>query len=143
MSNQSDVKRVMIIGVSPAGASVSGTAILVDVSRTTVSRIITAYTHLSSVPSVKRKSVQKLKLKGSERWVMKGIVTRQDCTVTENVKMNIHLQNLVFMKTMQREPHTANIYDKVAIPKALASTWNAGDSGVETPNTGHDCKGNK
>ncbi|GFV57360.1 hypothetical protein TNCV_1657421 [Trichonephila clavipes] len=67
MSNQSDVKRVMIIGVSPAEASVSGTAILVDVSRTTVSRIITAYTHLSSVPSVKRKSVQKLKLKGSER----------------------------------------------------------------------------
>ena len=56
MSDLSDVKKGMIIGACFTGASVFRTTNLVGVSRTTVSRVISAYTNLDKVPSAKHNS---------------------------------------------------------------------------------------
>ncbi|GFX46297.1 hypothetical protein TNCV_1372391 [Trichonephila clavipes] len=66
----------MIIGVL-AGAFVSRTANLVGVSRTTVSRVITAYTNLDEVSSAKNDSGRDSKLKDHERRVLKRIVAQR------------------------------------------------------------------
>ncbi len=51
MSNLSDVKRGTIIGARFTGESISRTANLVGVSRTTVSRVMTAYINMGKVSS--------------------------------------------------------------------------------------------
>ncbi len=74
LSELSDVERGMIIGARLAGASVSRTANIVSVSRTTVSRVMTAYTNLGKVSSAKHNSGRKSKLKDAVRRVLKRIV---------------------------------------------------------------------
>ncbi|GFX00342.1 uncharacterized protein TNCV_1273361 [Trichonephila clavipes] len=100
--------------------SVSRTANLVGVSRTIVPKAITAYTNLCEVSSVKHKRGQKTKLKDRERRVLKRIVTQKCKTTLPRItyKMNIHLQNPVSMKTIQRELHAAGIHGRLAILKA-------------------------
>ncbi|GFT27018.1 hypothetical protein TNCV_4675471 [Trichonephila clavipes] len=71
MSDLSGVKRRIIIGVRLVGAPVSRNANLVGVSRTTVSRVRTAYTNLGKLSSVKHNRGQKLKLKNRERLVLR------------------------------------------------------------------------
>ncbi|GFU85069.1 transposable element Tc1 transposase [Trichonephila clavipes] len=117
----------MVIGARLAGASVSRAANLVGVLRTTVSRVITAYTNLDKVSSEKHNSGRKLKLKDRDRRVLKRIVTRNCKTTLPQItsEMNTHLLNPVSMKTIQRELHTANIYGRVAIRKPLVTGRNA------------------
>lgn len=127
MSDLSDLKRGMIIGARLAGASVSRTANLVGVSRTTVSRTLSAYTKLGKVSSAKHNSGRKSKLSDRDRRVLKRIVARKRKTTLPVItsEMNTHLQNPVSMKTIQRELHAANIHGRVAIPKPLVSARNA------------------
>ncbi|GFV16105.1 transposable element Tc1 transposase [Trichonephila clavipes] len=70
----SDVKIGMIIGIRLTGVSMSRTVKLVGVSRTTVSRVITAYTNMGKVTSVKNSSGRKSMLKDCERRVLKRTV---------------------------------------------------------------------
>ncbi|GFS61463.1 transposable element Tc1 transposase [Trichonephila clavipes] len=122
MCDLSDMKRGMIIG-----ASMSRTANLVGVLRTTVSRVMTAYTNLGKVSSAKYNSRGKLKLEHRDRRVLKRIVARNRKTILPQITsdMNTHLLNPVSMKTIPRELHTANIRGRVAIRKPLVSGWNA------------------
>ncbi|GFX93614.1 hypothetical protein TNCV_1587911 [Trichonephila clavipes] len=68
------------------GLSMSRTANLVGVLRTTVLRVITAYMHLRIVSSAKHNSGQKLKLKDRDRWVLKSPQKTQDYTDADNVR---------------------------------------------------------
>ncbi|GFW41463.1 transposable element Tcb1 transposase [Trichonephila clavipes] len=117
----------MVIGARLAGTSVFRIANLVGVSRTTVSRIMTAYTNLGKVSSAKHNSGRMLKLKDRDRRVLKRIVARNRKTTLSQItfEMNTHLLNPVSMKTIQRELHTANIHGRVAIRKPLVSGRNA------------------
>jgi transposase len=88
-----DVKRAMVIGIGLAGASVSGTANLVGVSKITGSSVMTAYTNLGKVSSAKYNSGRKSKLKDRDRQVLKWIVTRNPNTKLPQImsEMNTHL----------------------------------------------------
>ncbi|GFX53717.1 transposable element Tcb1 transposase [Trichonephila clavipes] len=59
--------------------------------------------------------------------MLKRIVTRNRKTTLPQItsEMNNHLLNPVSIKTIQRELHTANIHDRVAIRKPLVSGRNA------------------
>ncbi|GBO33698.1 hypothetical protein AVEN_67242-1 [Araneus ventricosus] len=114
----SDVQRGMIFGALLAGAPVSRTANLMGVSRTTVSRVMPAYTKLGKVASAKHNSGQKSKLTDRDRRALKRIVARKRKTTLPQIttEMNTHLQNPVSTKSIQRELHAA-IHGRVAIPK--------------------------
>ncbi|GFV27036.1 uncharacterized protein TNCV_4852731 [Trichonephila clavipes] len=70
----------MVIGSHLAGASVSRTANVVSILRTTVSTVMTAYTNLGKVSSAKHNSGRKVKLKDHDRRVLKKIVSRNHKT---------------------------------------------------------------
>ena len=66
MSNLSDLERGMIIGTCLAGTTVSKAANFVSVSRTTVSRIMTAYINFGEMSSLKQ-TVGESQLKDHDR----------------------------------------------------------------------------
>ncbi|GFS81809.1 hypothetical protein TNCV_1544461 [Trichonephila clavipes] len=70
-------KSGMIIGARLDTTSRSRTANLVRVSRTTVSKVMKAYTNLDKVSSTKHKSGRNLKMKVGDRRVLKRLVPRK------------------------------------------------------------------
>ncbi|GFX67623.1 transposable element Tc1 transposase [Trichonephila clavipes] len=112
---------------SPRWSVISRTIKFVGVSRTTVSRVITAHISLGKVYSMNHNSGGKSNFKRHERRVLKGLVARKRKTTIPPItsEMNTHLQNPVFMKTIQRELLAANIHDRVAIRKPLVSVLKA------------------
>ncbi|GFV44379.1 hypothetical protein TNCV_999031 [Trichonephila clavipes] len=94
MYDISNVKRDMIIGPRLAKASVSGTANLVGASRAILLRVITAYTNLGKVSSVKHNSELMLKLKDRNRRMKKIFAGKRKTTLPQiTSKMNSHFQN--------------------------------------------------
>ncbi|GFX78134.1 HTH_Tnp_Tc3_2 domain-containing protein [Trichonephila clavipes] len=94
MSDIFDVKRGIIIGVLLVGASLSRTANLAGVSKTTVLKVMTAYTNLVKMSSAKHNSRLNSKLKNRDRRVLKSLVTRKHKSALPQTtsEMNTHLQ---------------------------------------------------
>ncbi|GFV12236.1 transposable element Tc1 transposase [Trichonephila clavipes] len=116
----------MIIETRLFGLFMSRAANLVGVSRTTVSRVMAVYTNLGKVFLAEHNNWRKSKLKDRDSRVLKRIFTRKRQTTLPQItsEMNTRLQNLVSMKVFQRELHTVNIRNRVAIPKPLVSALN-------------------
>lgn len=117
----------VIIGARLAGASVSRTANLVRVSRTTVSSVMAAYTNLEKVYFAKPNCGRKSKLTELDRQVLKRRVARKHKTTLPQItfEINTHFQNHISTKIIPQELHAATICDRMAIPKPLVSPRNA------------------
>jgi len=75
MGDLSDFQREQIVGVCLAGASVTKTATLLDVSRAAVYKVMATYTHHGRTSSAKRNSGQKPKLSERDCHTLKRIVS--------------------------------------------------------------------
>jgi transposase len=101
MGDLSDFEREQIVRARLAGASVIKTATLLGISRTTVSKITSAYTNHGKTTSAKRNSGRKSALTERDRRTLSRIVSKnQRTTVTQvTVELNIYLENPVSTKT--------------------------------------------
>jgi len=85
MGDLSDLQRGQIVGVHLAGASVTKMATLLGVSRATVYKFMTTYTHHGRTSSAKRNSGQKPKLSQRNHHTLKRIVSINHKTTAAKV----------------------------------------------------------
>jgi hypothetical protein len=121
-------ERGQIIGARLAGASMTKTATLLRVSRTALSKVYVGV-HESCED-----------ISGMEQWAKLSIDRKRpsyiekDCfeksrnyysTGDRTAELNIHLEDPVFTKTVQRELHKSHIHFKAAAAKPLITESNA------------------
>jgi transposase len=94
-------ERRQIVGARLAEASVIKTAILLGVSRATVSKVMSAYTNHGKTTSAKRKSGRKSALTERDRRTLKRTVSKNHRTTAAQVttELNIHLEDPVSTNT--------------------------------------------
>jgi transposase len=76
MGDLTDFERGQIVGARFAGASVTKTAILLDVLIATVAEVMTAYTNRGKTTSAKRNSERKSKLTERDRRTLRRAVSK-------------------------------------------------------------------
>ncbi|GFW28397.1 transposable element Tcb1 transposase [Trichonephila clavipes] len=103
-----------------------GSSNLLEVARSTVSAIMTAYTKKSKTTSSKPNSGRKSKLADRHRRVLKHIVAQKHKQSLSEItfEMNSHFQDPISTKTLKREIHAANIYGRI-IRKTMVTATNA------------------
>ncbi|GFU12949.1 transposable element Tc1 transposase [Trichonephila clavipes] len=93
MSDLSDMKG-MIIGDRLAGVSMSRTANIMGVLRTTLSWVMTVYANLGKVSSTKHNSGRKL-LKDCDRWMLKRIFAQKRKTTLSHVTSDMSSRRML------------------------------------------------
>lgn len=127
MSELSEFERGQIVGARMVGASVTKVAEVFGVSRSTVSRIYTAYRNSGKTSSAKSQRGRKCVLSDRDRRSLKMIVTKNKKTTAAKItsEVNVGLTNPISVKTVRRELHKQGIAGRAAIPKPLISNANA------------------
>jgi hypothetical protein len=127
MGDLSDFGRGKIIGGSSAGASLTKTTTLLGVMRATVSKVMPAYTNHGKKTLGKRKSGLKSTMPERDRHTLRRIVSKNHRTTAEQVttELNIHPEDRVFTKTVQRELHRSNMQGRAPTAKLLVTESNA------------------
>jgi IS30 family transposase len=112
MGDLSNFEREQITGASLAGASVVKTAILLGVSRVTVSKVMSVNMNHGKITSTKRNSGQKSTLTERDHHILRRISLKNHRTSAAQVtaERNIHLGDPVSTKTVQHKLHKYNTY---------------------------------
>jgi transposase len=123
----SDLERGQIVGALLSGASVTKTAILLGASRATVSKVMPTCTNHGKTTSAKRNSGRKSTLTERDFRTLRKIVLKNHRTTAAQLtaELNIHLDETVCTKTVQRELHKSNIHGRATIVKPLIIESNA------------------
>jgi transposase len=94
-------KKGHIVGARLAGASVTETATLLGVSRSSFSKVIMAYAHLEK--TAERNGGRKPKLSETDRRTLQRLMSKNQRTTAIKVtaELNIYLEDPVSTKTFQ------------------------------------------
>jgi hypothetical protein len=127
MGALSNFERGQIVGGHLVRASVAKTATLLGISKATVSKVMLAYTNHGKITSVKRNSSRKSTLTGRDCHTLTRIVLKNHRTIAAlvTVELNIHLDDPISIKTVQRGLHKSNIHGRAAVAKPLITESNA------------------
>ncbi|GFW54956.1 transposable element Tcb1 transposase [Trichonephila clavipes] len=123
MTDLSEFKKGMIVGMRCAGCSVTETAIYLGRARSTVSAVMTAYKKCENVLSGKHNSGRKRKLTNRDKRVLTRIVAQKRKQSLSQItsEVNSHLSNPISARTIQRELHASNLYGIVGIRLPLVT----------------------
>jgi transposase len=114
-----------MVVVCLAGASLTKTAILLGVSRATVSKVMSSYTIHRKTRSAKRNSGRKSTVTGRDYRKL-SIISKTHTTTAAQVtaELNIHFEDPISTKTVRRELHKSNIHSRAATAETLITETN-------------------
>ena len=125
MADLSDFKRGQIVGACLAGAIVTKTAELFGVTKSTVSKVMTAFEKEGKTSSLKQNSGRKRKLSDRDRRTLKQIVRKDHKNTAPKMTSGLydHLEDPVSSKTVRRELHKTGFHGRAAIRKAYENKF--------------------
>jgi len=103
MGDMSDFRRVQMVCAYLTGASVTKMSTLLGISRPTVSKVMTAYTHCGNTPSAKTNNGQKPILNERDLHTLKRIVPKNHRSTAAKgaAELIIHCEDPVSTKTVK------------------------------------------
>ncbi|XP_036357216.1 uncharacterized protein LOC118762572 [Octopus sinensis] len=122
MTDILNFQRGQIVGACIVGASITKTTEMCGVSRSTVSKVITAFEKEEKISSLKQNSGRKPKLSDMDRQTLMRIVTKDHKSTAP--KLNDHLENPVSTKAVRWVLHKARFHGWAAIRKPLLAKTN-------------------
>ena len=119
MADLSDLKKGQIVGARMAGGSVTKTAELCGVARSTVSKVIKSFEKEGKTTPLKQNSGRKQKLFARDRSTFTRIVRKDHKNTAPRItaELNNHFENPVSSKAVRRELHKAGFHRRAAIRK--------------------------